>query len=140
MTEHLGGPETESQVLERHRRYLNLGDPGSGQMLAVTMPDGQAAGIIGYWERTWRDRLTYETGWNVLPAFQGAGIATAAAGPSPRSPAPSAATGTCTRFPAVDHPASNAICRKAGFTLLGETEFEYPPGSLMRCNEWRLEL
>lgn len=140
MTEHLGGPETESQVLDRHRRYLNLGDPGSGQMLAVTMPDGQAAGIIGYWERTWRDRLTYETGWNVLPAFQRQGIATAAA----RAVAALARAERRHRhlhaFPSVDHPASNAICRKAGFTLLGETEFEYPPGSLMRCNEWRLEL
>ncbi|KAB1904108.1 GNAT family N-acetyltransferase, partial [Micromonospora sp. AMSO31t] len=43
-------------------------------------------------------------------------------------------------YPAVDHPASNAVCRKAGFTLLGETEFEYPPGHLMRSNDWRVEL
>jgi hypothetical protein len=32
------------------------------------------------------------------------------------------------------------VCRKAGFTLLGETEFEYPPGHLMRSNDWRLDL
>ena len=43
-------------------------------------------------------------------------------------------------FPAADHPASNAVCRKAGFTLLGETDFGYPPGSIMRCNDWQLEL
>jgi RimJ/RimL family protein N-acetyltransferase len=43
-------------------------------------------------------------------------------------------------YPAVDHPASNAVCRKAGFTLLGETDFEYPPGNIMRCNDWQLEL
>jgi len=43
-------------------------------------------------------------------------------------------------FPAADHPASNAVCRKAGFTLCGETGFEYPPGTIMRCNDWRLEL
>jgi hypothetical protein len=24
--------------------------------------------------------------------------------------------------------------------LLGEYEFEYPEGSLMQCNDWRLEL
>jgi hypothetical protein len=35
---------------------------------------------------------------------------------------------------------SNAICRKLGFTLLEELEFEYPPGSFMRCNDWRLNL
>ncbi len=140
MTEHLGGPETGSQVLERHRRYLDLGDQGTGQMLAVTLPDGQRAGVIGYWERAWRDELAYEAGWSILPAFQGRGIATAAA----RAVAALARGEHRHRhlyaFPAVDHPASNAICRKAGFTLLGATDFEYPPGSMMRCNEWRLDL
>jgi RimJ/RimL family protein N-acetyltransferase len=43
-------------------------------------------------------------------------------------------------FPSVDNPASNAICRKLGFTLLGARDFEFPPGSFMRCNDWRLEL
>jgi hypothetical protein len=40
----------------------------------------------------------------------------------------------------VDNPPSNAVCRKAGFELLGETEFEYPPGRLMRSNDWRIDL
>lgn len=35
---------------------------------------------------------------------------------------------------------SNAICRKLGFSLLEECEFEYPLGSFMRCNDWRLDL
>jgi hypothetical protein len=35
---------------------------------------------------------------------------------------------------------SNAICRSLGFELLEELEFEYPPGSLMRCNDWRFDL
>ena len=43
-------------------------------------------------------------------------------------------------FPAVDNAASNAICRKLGFELLGATEFEYPPGRPMVCNDWRLDL
>jgi hypothetical protein len=29
---------------------------------------------------------------------------------------------------------------KVGFELLGEYDFEYPPGHLMRCNDWRLDL
>jgi RimJ/RimL family protein N-acetyltransferase len=36
--------------------------------------------------------------------------------------------------------ASNAICRKLGFELLGEEDFEYPPGNPIRCNDWRLDL
>jgi hypothetical protein len=40
----------------------------------------------------------------------------------------------------VKNAAPNAICRKAGFTLGGEVEVGNPKGSLMRCNDWRLEL
>jgi RimJ/RimL family protein N-acetyltransferase len=140
MMAHLGGPETEAQILDRHQRYLRLTEAGAGQMFAVILPDERGAGIIGYWERPWRHETVYETGWHVLPAFQGRGIATAAA----RAVAALARTQHRHRnlhaFPASDHPASNAVCRKAGFTLLGETDIEYPPGSIMRCNDWRLGL
>ena len=109
-------------------------------MFAVVLPDGSRVGVIGYWERSWRGGLVYETGWNVLPGFQGRGLATAAA----RAVAVTARAQRWHRFlhafPAVDHPASNAICRKAGFALLGDTDFEYPPGNIMRCNDWRREL
>jgi RimJ/RimL family protein N-acetyltransferase len=140
MMAHLGGPETEEQLLDRHQRYLRLADPQDGQMFAVVLPDGQPAGIIGYWERSGQHGPGYETGWHVLPGFQGRGIATAAA----RAVAEFARAQHRHRylhaFPAADHPASNAVCRKAGFTLLGETDIEYPPGSVMRCNDWQLEL
>jgi RimJ/RimL family protein N-acetyltransferase len=43
-------------------------------------------------------------------------------------------------FPSVENGPSNAICRKLGFTLQEEAEFEYPPGHFMRCNDWRLDL
>jgi RimJ/RimL family protein N-acetyltransferase len=43
-------------------------------------------------------------------------------------------------FPSVDHPASNAVCRRAGFTLLGPVDFEYPKGHWHPSNDWRLPL
>lgn len=43
-------------------------------------------------------------------------------------------------FPSVENAPSNAICRKLGFALVEESEFEYPPSNLMRCNDWRLDL
>jgi len=140
MTAHLGGPETEEKLLDRHRRYLRSGDPGAEQMFAIVLEDGQRVGVIGYWERTWRDELVYETGWNIVPAFQGRGIATAAAQSLVEHARAQHRHNYLHAFPAVDHPASNAICRKAGFSLCGETDFEYPPGTIMRCNDWRLEL
>lgn len=140
MRAHLGGPETEEKLLGRHRRYLQRDDPGTEQTFAIVLKDGQRAGVIGYWERTWHGEMVYETGWSVAPAFQGRGIATVAA----RAVAARARSQHRHKhlhaFPAVDHPASNAICQKAGFSLCGETDFEYPPGNVMRCNDWRLEL
>ncbi|MDG4857288.1 GNAT family N-acetyltransferase [Streptomyces sp. T-3] len=137
MTDHLGGPEGEEQLADRHRRYLTL--DGRGQMFRITQ-DGAPAGTIGYWEREWRGATVWETGWGVLPEFQGRGIAVAAARlvverarAEGRHPAVHA-------FPSVDHPASNAICRKAGFELLGEVDFEYPKGSWLKSNDWRIEL
>ena len=140
MMEHLGGPETQDKLLDRHRRYLQRDDPGAGQMFAVVLEDGQRVGIIGYWQRTWHDELVYETGWHVMPAFQGRGIATAAARAIAGRARAQQRHKSLHAFPAADHPASNAICRKAGFSLCGETDFEYPPGTIMRCNDWRLEL
>jgi hypothetical protein len=39
-----------------------------------------------------------------------------------------------------ENEASNALCRKAGFTLIEQRDFEYPKGHWMTCNDWVLEL
>ncbi|MGI8711878.1 MAG: hypothetical protein ACR2NR_01595 [Solirubrobacteraceae bacterium] len=36
-------------------------------------------------------------------------------------------------FPSVENAASNAVCRSAGFALLGPIEAEYPPGTTRRA-------
>jgi hypothetical protein len=36
--------------------------------------------------------------------------------------------------------AAGTICRKLGFALVEECAFEYPPGSFIRCNDWRIDL
>jgi RimJ/RimL family protein N-acetyltransferase len=82
----------------------------------------------------------FEIGWSVLPGFQGRGMAGSGA-----AQAVAKARGERTRqfvhaFPSVDHAASNAICRKLCFTLVAECDFEYPPGTVVRSNDWRLDL
>ncbi|MFB6899545.1 GNAT family N-acetyltransferase [Streptomyces hydrogenans] len=140
---HLGGPETEEQLARRHRRYVDLSadTAAAGRMFRVVLlPDERAAGSIGFWTSTWHDEPVYETGWTVLPGFQGRGVATLAT----RAVAERARAAGLHRhlhaFPSVENAASNAVCRKAGFELLGEEDFEYPPGRPMRCNDWRLDL
>jgi RimJ/RimL family protein N-acetyltransferase len=140
MTEHLGGPETEEKLVIRHRRYLAPGEPGSGWMFRVALPDSDAAGIVGYWERAWQGETVYESGWSVLPEFQGRSLAAAAVLLVIDHARAQQKHGFLHAFPAVDHPASNAVCRKAGFMLMSACDFEYPPGNVMRCNDWRVSL
>ncbi|MBX9424583.1 GNAT family N-acetyltransferase [Streptomyces lateritius] len=141
--EHLGGPETEEQLVKRHRRYVDLSaaEAGAGRMFRIVLlPEEAVVGSIGYWTQTWEGEPVYETGWSVLPGFQGRGLATSAT----RAVVEEARSAGLHRhlhaFPSADNAASNAVCRKAGFELLGERDFEYPPGRPMRCNDWRFDL
>src|SRR5512140_3361725 len=141
MTQHLGGPETPGQILTRHERYLQSGPPGPDHMFVILAgPAQQPAGCIGYWERTWHGETVWETGWMVLPEFQGRGVASAAATHAVERVRAEHKYRYLHAFPGVDNAPSNAICRKAGFALLGPIDLEYPPGQWMRCNDWQLDL
>jgi RimJ/RimL family protein N-acetyltransferase len=76
----------------------------------------------------------------VLPEFQGRGVATRATAAVVERARAEWKHRFIHAFPSVDNPPSNAVCRKVGFTHQEEVEFEYPPGHLMRCNDWRLDL
>jgi RimJ/RimL family protein N-acetyltransferase len=141
MTKYLGGPESEDKLAQRQVRYERLDKPGEGRMYKVIEAEtDQPAGSVGYWEKDWQDERVYETGWSVLPAFQGRGIAVAATAEVISLARAQERHRFLHAFPSVDNAASNAICRKLGFTLLGDHEFEYPKGNWMRCNDWRLDL
>jgi RimJ/RimL family protein N-acetyltransferase len=137
MMEHLGGPESPEKIADRQRRYEQS---DSRQFKIVDEATGQGVGWVGYWEREWRGERVYEIGWSVIPTFQGKGIA----GLATRLVIKIAKAERKRRFlhayPSVDNATSNAICRKLGFTLGGQCDFEYPKGSMMRCNDWRFDL
>jgi RimJ/RimL family protein N-acetyltransferase len=141
MWKHLGGPETEEKVLRRHRRYLPANWSGGGGMFRVELvPGHEPAGFVGYWDRVENGETVYETGWHVLPEFQGRGIATAAMTALLEQAAAQPGPRPIHAYPSVDNEPSNALCRTLGFTLLGATDFEFPPGHQMRCNDWVLDL
>jgi RimJ/RimL family protein N-acetyltransferase len=137
MMEHLGGPETPKKIAERQARYERM---ESGTYKVIDEATGAAFGWVGFWEREWRDEQVYEIGWSVVPEFQGRGIARSATEQAIELARAEARCDSVHAFPSVENGASNAICARLGFTLLEECEFEYPPGSLMRCNDWRLGL
>lgn len=131
---HVGGTETDAKIADRNAKYAR--DP---HQLRIGV-DGEAAGWVGFWEREWREQTVYEIGWSVLRAFQGRGVArrgtelaldVARATDGPR---------VVHAFPDGDNAPSNALCARLGFTLLGETQFEYPPGTIITVNDWRLDL
>jgi RimJ/RimL family protein N-acetyltransferase len=141
MTEHLGGPESDEQLVKRQARYERLTQEGKGRMFKIVHEaTGEAVGSVGYWDSNHHGEDIYEMGWLVLPAFQGRGIASAAVAQALAIARSDGKYRSLHAFPSIDNPPSNALCRKLGFTLVEECEFEYPKGSFMRCNDWRLDL
>jgi RimJ/RimL family protein N-acetyltransferase len=134
---HVGGAESAEKIAERQERFVR--DPG--QYRIVDGDSGQALGWVGFWEREWRGATVYEIGWSVLPAFHGRGIASAATALALQAARAAGGAAAVHAFPGVDNAPSNAVCRRAGFTLVeAAMRFEYPPGHEMVCNDWRYAL
>ena len=141
MTEHLGGPESDEALAARHARYLRFWRAGTAHMFRIVTPEHpEGVGTIGYWEREFHDVDSLECGWSVETAYQGGGIATDALLALIAFMRAEGETRPLWAFPRVDNPPSNAICRKAGFVLDGQEDFEYPPGNWETSNNWVLRL
>ncbi|WP_411101478.1 GNAT family N-acetyltransferase [Streptomyces sp. cmx-4-9] len=166
MTRYLGGPESQERLAARQQRYeaLSTREPAAGRIFRIdllgpgepgrSIQPGQpgrsggggaegevrAAGSIGFWEREWRGGPVYETGWAVLPEFQGRGLAAAALEELLAHIRAHGDRDAVHAFPGTDHPASNGVCRRAGFECLGRIEFEYPAGVPHPSFDWRLPL
>jgi RimJ/RimL family protein N-acetyltransferase len=130
MMEHLGGPESPEKIVERHGRYV--GAPGVFKIVV----DGVSAGWVGFWEHEWQGEQIYEIGWSVLPGFQGRGVASEGTRLALEQARASDGPRVVHAFPVPDNGPSNAICRKLGFTLLGEVPFEFPKGCWGSSNDW----
>jgi RimJ/RimL family protein N-acetyltransferase len=132
---HLGGPVDRDRLPRVHR--LRLADPW--WFVITEEPGGPGVGTIGVWATEHDGEPIHETGWMILPEHQGRGTASRAlallierARTEPRFAAVHA-------FPPVTNAPSNALCRKAGFALRGETDVVYA-GRSLHCNHWALEL
>ena len=137
MTKYVGGPETPAQVADRQSRY----EPAdSRQYRVIVEPESESAGWVGYWEITWDGEQVWETGWAVLPSFQGRGVASSATAQLIELARAERLHRFVHAYPRVENAPSNGICRSLGFTLLGEVDFPARGGGTARCNDWRLDL
>ena len=131
----LGGPITASELSASHRRRLE--DPW--WLTIVPSREEPAVGTIGIWERTLDGATIHETGWMVLPAFQGRGIASDALKLLIELARAEPQFERIHAFPPVSNTPSNALCRKFDFTLGEQREFSYS-GRTLYCNHWSLAL
>ncbi len=134
MMEHLGGPEAPDKIIERHARYM-----ATPTALKITVV-GVGAGWVGYWEHEWQGEQIYEIGWSVLPGFQGRGVAYQGTRLALEAARASDGPRVVHAFPVPDNGPSNAICRKCGFTFLGEVKYEFPKDHWGRSNDWMYDL
>jgi len=128
MMKHLGGPEGVEKLRERHKKFVAMSeDSSTGGMFTITVgPEKASAGTVGYWEKDWDGQKVWETGWFVLPEFQGEGVATAATALVVERVTKLRSHKYLLAFPSVDNHPSNAICRNFIFAIIGESESEYP--------------
>jgi RimJ/RimL family protein N-acetyltransferase len=134
----LGGPTPREKIPGIVARRARSPERGDWYFKIVT-DAGEDAGTIGLWETDWNGASTHETGWMLLPAFHGRGLATAAGRVLIARARAERRARIVHALPAVANAASNAICRKLGFTLSGVAEAGYN-GALFPCNDWTLEL
>ena len=126
---HLGGPVDRDRLPRVHR--IRLADPW--WFVITEEPGGPAVGTIGIWATEHAGEPIHETGWMVAPEHQGRGIASRAlALLIERARSRSRPSRASTPSRRTDNPASNALCRKAGFEHAGEVDVEFagPPAAL----------
>ncbi len=133
---YLGGIEDASRVLRRHMRYMTEVRPGIIEIFEVWC-NGVPCGSVGYWQRRVRGSIAYETGWVILPGFQGRGVAVAAMRLVLERLDEVARYPFVWAFPAVENGPSNGVSRSLGFTLVGTATYDDPAGNPTSCNEWR---
>src|SRR5690606_4711136 len=106
---------------------IALVEKGDDRMFVILAgAEQQAAGTIGYWHHEHEGEPAWETGWAVLPAWQGHGLASQATREIIALLRAEGSHRYLFAYPTIENLASNGVCRKAGFELLGSQPDEYP--------------
>jgi RimJ/RimL family protein N-acetyltransferase len=134
----LGGAVPRDEIPAMHRRRLDNTATDPWWFVIVT-EDEQSAGTIGIWETEHDGAVVHETGWMLLAAFHGRGLASAALAQLLDRARAEARFEQLHAWPGVTNGASNALCRKFGFELLGAEEGAYRDARFP-VNHWVLTL
>jgi RimJ/RimL family protein N-acetyltransferase len=140
MMRELGGPADPADIARVHPRRIESAAKGEWYFVIVPDSSGPPAGTIGIWES---DLIgpppIHEIGWMVLPEFQGRRIASDALALILSRARSDRRFKRVHAFPAITNAPSNALCRRAGFTLIEETEVKFRNRPLC-VNHWEVDV
>lgn len=132
----LGGPLPANEIPHVHQRRLaGIAADRVWYFVVEREPTGEVVGTICVWADAFAGGRRSEAGWAILHEHQGRGYATEALRLLLARAADDGRWGDVHAFPGVSNGASNAVCRKGGFTNLGEETVEYA-GRQLHCNHW----
>lgn len=136
MMAELGGPLAPEGMADKVRRDVATVVAGEGLVCMVEV-DGEVAGSVLLWTND-DDPPVSETGWMVLPEWQGRGIGKEAMRQLLTRARQEGGWGAIYAHPGVTNAASNAMCRSLGFALVGQDEVDFA-GRTLVVNAWRLD-
>lgn len=142
MMSELGGINTKEQVEASHSRAMKNAEDGLCwyfKIVATLQESEQDVGYIGIWESSWKDEKINETGWMIIPEFQGMGFASQAGRSLIAKSRSEGKYPSISAFPGRNNIASNKICEKLGFSMIEECEVDYQQRILL-CNHWLIRL
>jgi RimJ/RimL family protein N-acetyltransferase len=138
MMAELGGPLPAADIGRVHERRLQGMAADRLWYFTVELePEGRAVGTICLWSDVVDGVPRSEAGWATLREFQGRGLATEALRLLVERARKDGRWGNIHAFPGITNEPSNALCRNAGFTNIGEETVLYA-GRQLRCNHWVL--
>ena len=138
MMAELGGALPSDEIPRIHQRRLDgMAADRLWYFTVVLEPDARIAGTICLWTDLVDGTYRSEAGWATLPEFQGRGIATEALRQLLERAGADGRWGDIHAFSGATNGPSNALCRAAGFALVGEETVSYA-GRQLHCNHWVL--
>jgi RimJ/RimL family protein N-acetyltransferase len=133
----LGGVP-EQDMAEKLERDVRSVEEDRHWVFVIVTDEGEAAGTVSVWDHEWNGQTIDEIGWMVLPEFQGRGLASKAVGAVLERARAEGRWPVLHAFPGVTNGPSNAICRKAAFTLVEPLAYEFR-GNVLHTNHWVLD-
>ena len=136
----LGGPRPKDELAGVHEMRVAAKIDGDDWWFKIVPgPGDEPVGTIGIWPVEQDGHEVYETGWMLLPAYHGRGIASEALGLLLDRARADGRFDAIHAYPGVSNGPSNGLCRKFGFELVEEAEVEFRDAPL-RVNHWVLTL